>query len=111
MAKEEHQRRSYKEELELMTKQITAVKKRKEVLEDFKALARARAEKKDARKAKAKAKSKAKRKAKWTAEAIARAARKETVQVESPVLDDEGADNYDLLLNDTEDDFLLGKDP
>ena len=54
----------YSHELKFMTEKILAIKKRKEVLDDFKARALARAEKNDAAKAKAKAKKKAKAKAK-----------------------------------------------
>ena len=46
----------YSHELKFMTEKILAIKKRKEVLDDFKARALARAEKNDAAKAEAKAK-------------------------------------------------------
>ena len=80
---------TYKDELTLISEKIEAMKRRKKVLDDFKACAHARAQKNDAAKAvdvftdanaeakaKAKAKRKAKRKAKKIAKAIVRAARK-----------------------------------
>ena len=64
MVSGQHLKKTYKDELKLMTEQLMMMKKRKEVLDNFKARALARAEKHDAAKAKAKAKKKAKAKAK-----------------------------------------------
>ena len=77
-----HVQKTYKDELKLMTEQLIAMKKWKEVVDNFKAWTFARAEKKDAAKAKRKAKKKAKRQAKRKAEAIAKAARKTDTNVD-----------------------------
>ena len=74
MVSGQHLKMSYKDELKLMTERMMAMKKRKEVLDNFKARALARAEKNYAAKAKAKAKRKAK--------AIAKAARKTDTNVD-----------------------------
>ena len=76
MVSGQHLQNNYKDELKLVTKQLMALKKRKEVLDDFKARAHARAMKNNAAKAKAKAKRKAKAKAKRKYKAIAKATSK-----------------------------------